>query len=213
MKDLLPVAALLGLPMFFAYSNYLYDPSTIFLFTFCLTLLVRRTWGRYLVAFAISALNKETTVLLGIIFALHHFPKKGRMDWRTYGTLLVPQVAIYLASRFALGKLFGNNPGDYFLWHLKDHQFPLLRAYQPSSYVTALALFCAVAGHWQEKPAVLKSGLWILVPLLGMAIFFGFMDEYRAFYEAYPLVLMLGAFTAARLMAVPLRTTELGAPT
>jgi hypothetical protein len=69
-------------------------------------------------------------------------------------------------------------------------------------------LAALIFGHWQEKPPILRDGLLTtLVPLVAACALFGFLDELRDYYEAYPIVVALVAPEVARLFGAPFSIT------
>jgi hypothetical protein len=53
-------------------------------------------------------------------------------------------------------------------------------------------LWLLTAYDWARKPAFLRKGLLItLIPLALLALFFGFIDELRDYYEAFPFLFLL----------------------
>ena len=196
-------AALAGIPPLFHYINYVYDFTTLFLFTLGLALMVRRRWPAFLAVYALACLNKETTILLTMIFALH-FVRHAGLDRALYGRLIVAQLAIFSAIKLALGFIFRANPGSFVEFHL-DHTIELLSGHASlTNFIIWLVIALLVFHQWLRKPAFLRRGALILIPLLILTAFLGFLDELRDYYEVYPIVVLLIAHTAASLIGIPL---------
>jgi hypothetical protein len=191
------LVALLGITTLFEYTSFVYDFATLFFFTCGLGLLARRRWVPFLVLYAFAVFNKETTILLTVVFVLHY---RTSLERDLFLKLLVPQVAIFAVSRVVLGTLFGHNEGQYFKPALFFHNVDLLHRYSIANMVAVLAVVSLVVAHWKEKPAFLKTALWTVPPLVGMCLLYGFLDELRAYYEPYPVVIALAAPSVARLM-------------
>jgi hypothetical protein len=45
----------------------------------------------------------------------------------------------------------------------------------------------------------------MLAPLLGLTLFLGFIDEWRDYFEVYPVLVLLAAHTVGRLFGSPMR--------
>src|SRR4030067_2989914 len=70
LSDFLPILAVIFLPAFFKYYTYLYDFPILFLFTLSLLLLIREKPIPFLLVFILATLNKETSILLAILFVM-----------------------------------------------------------------------------------------------------------------------------------------------
>ena len=106
---------------------------------------------------------------------------------RYWGTLL-GLVVVYVTIKSALTWVFHGNPGTFVEFHL-HHNIQWLTA---GWTFTGLGVFMALAAlllfRWSEKPSFLRvSFLCVLPPLGALALFFGLVDEWRGYYEAYPI--------------------------
>jgi hypothetical protein len=180
-------AALIGLPPFFRHVSYPYDPATLFLYTFALYFLVRRRQGWFFLAFLLCCINKETAVLLIPLFGLTGRDRDAPP--RRYWSMLLGLVVVYGVTRSALAYAFRDNPGTFVEFHLARNLGLLTTGWT----FTELALLLGFAGlvffRWSEKPAFLKIAFAVVLPpLLVLALFLGYADELRGYYEAYPIV-------------------------
>lgn len=195
--DLTSLVALLGLPVMFKYTSFIYDFGTLFLFTLGLALMARKKWIPFLVVYTLACFNKETTILLTMLFVIYFYVMPaGRLDKPSVMKFLSAQIVIYSIVRAILNFFFYDNPGSFFLDTisiLATHNLSMT----PYSIEALLYLFITlmVLYKWEEKPRFLKCGLWVLPILVVLCLFFGFLDELRAYYEAYPIVLLLMAYT------------------
>lgn len=199
-RSLLAVVALLGLPPFFSYTAFPYDPPQLFLFTLALYLLASQRVLAFALAFGLCCLNKETAVLLILVFA---FTSRKQMPRQRYLAVLFGLVAWYLLIRVLVAFVFRNNPGALVEFHLFDHNLRLLVSeWSFSDLVTCLVLSGLVFARWREKPEFLKvSFLAVFVPLVVLSLFLGYLNEWRGYYEAYPLAFALAVDTVSRLDA------------
>jgi hypothetical protein len=101
---------------------------------------------------------------------------------------------------------FKDNPGPSVEFHL-DHNILLIL--DPLSKTTigllSVVLFCGmlVGYQWKYKPEFLRKGLLVtIVPLAGLALFFGYLDELRDFYEALPFIFLLSAPTIVKIFGI-----------
>ena len=193
--DMLSITAVAGLPCFFAWYAYVYDLPHLLLFTGCLVLLARKQMLPYLLLFVPTTVGKETSVLLILVFMLTYdrplTSRKG-LAW------LAVQGFIFLVVRLSIMLYFMDNPGGIVEIHLRHNLS--LRPYSFGQFVAFLAIGLSIASRWPEKPRFLRRSLWIACPLLVLTFFFGYIDEYRDYYEVYPVVLLLCAHTLVRIV-------------
>jgi hypothetical protein len=102
---------------------------------------------------------------------------------------------IWLAIRAILAYVFRDNPGGYVENHFREHNIWLLTKFPMAMRYTLAVIilfFVFLRVDWREKPKFLRAGLAIvLLPLAGAGMFFGFADELRGYYEAYPFLYLL----------------------
>ena len=210
--EMFSIVALLGLPLLFKYYSYIYDFPTLFLYTLCLLLLARRNWVMYFPVFFLSCVNKETAILLPVVFALYYIVHH-RDDRHIYWLFLTGQVVLAVLVRGGIAFLYRDNPGSALESHFLYHNLPLLTV-PPSveTSVTWLLLITVVLHQWWTKPWLLRVAVSMLVPLLSLCLFFGSLDELRDYYEVYAPALMLGAISFLRLLGYAIRTLTPSTP-
>jgi len=193
-RTTLGAAALLGLPALFKYSSFPYDPPQLFLFTLALNLLASERTRAFLVVFLLCCLNKETALLLIPIHAVFRGGKVPKPKvYRESGFL----IAGYLAIKGGLTWVFRGNPGSFVEFHLLDHNLAwLLGGWSVTEVIVILILVPLVFIRWNQKPPFLRIAFLGIVPILVFfALFIGFIDEWRIYYEAYPVVFGLTVAT------------------
>jgi hypothetical protein len=190
-SDIVPIVSLFAIPLiFFRYANYIYDPTTLLLFTLCLYLIATRHHLLYAALFPVAVLNKETAVLLIPVYFVREIRESG---CRRFALLSLCQIVTFVLIKLWLASLFRNNPGSFVEFHL-HHNIEILA--QSKLYLRTLAVLIPIAvliaHRWREKPLLLRRGLVIcLVPLVLPAVFLGYTDELRGYYEVYPIVVLL----------------------
>ncbi|MCW8803405.1 MAG: hypothetical protein OQK57_03320, partial [Ignavibacteriaceae bacterium] len=202
-KNLISIIMLLALPTMFQYYSYLYDFPTLLLFTLGLLLLSQRKWNYFLVLFFIACFNKETIILLTMIFAIH-FYKDDKVKRKLYYQLIAVQLIIFGVVKILLYTLFNNNPGGFVEFHLIDRNYLLFNGYSLMTFVTLLIVLLSIFNKWNEKPKFLKDSLWIALPLLILTLFLGFFDELRDYYEVFPVVVLLISLNIAKILGAEL---------
>jgi len=184
------------------YSNYLNDPATLILFPVAIGLMARARWTVYGVVFVLATLNKETSILLTILFCIYLWKTRTTIPfWR----VLAAQVLIYGAIRALLTLIFQANGGFVMENHWDDNVARMAALVQsPLSLVLIAGLCVFVFYRWNEKPRVLRRALWLIVPIFVLGMISGVIDEFRIFYEVYPVIMALILHSAARLIQIPL---------
>lgn len=184
----------------FIYNAKFYDFSSIFLFTFGLTLLandspplsppmggimggIQKRDRLYLAMFVLGCLNKETIILLSLI-AFHK-----RRSLRHLGLQLV----IFGLIRGALMLLYQDNHGGIVEHHFNEYVAAFL-AYPIGMTLPICLVIGLVIFKWSGKPALLKATFMIGFPILSLlSLFWGYPFEYRVFMEVYPAMFLLMA--------------------
>lgn len=197
--NLISIILLFALPPMFQYYSYVYDFSTLFLFTLGLVFLRQRKWNYFLILFLIACFNKETTILLTLVFAIHYH-KDSSISRKLYSQLIVIQLFIFAAVKILLYFIFINNAGGFVEFHLVDRNYLIFNGYSLSTFVVLLIIFLGIFSRWNEKPKFLKDALWIAVPLVILTFFLGFFDELRDFYEVFPVIFLLISLNLARTL-------------
>jgi len=113
--DIIPLGITFALPIYFNYGNFMYDFAALFFFSLGLIFLLKQNWKWYLSIFVLALINKETAILLTVIYALYYYDQIPR---KLYWRLLVIQVIVFIAIKTALSLTFANNPGNAIEWHL-----------------------------------------------------------------------------------------------
>ncbi len=201
--NFISLTALLALPTMFQYYSYIYDFPTLFLFTLGLLLMIKHKWSYFLVLFFISCFNKETVILLTMIFAIH-FYKNEKVNYRLYFQLLAVQLIIFISVKILLYFLFLNNPGGLVEFHLLDRNYLIFNGYSLTAFVVWLIIILAIFSKWKAKPEFLKDALWIAVPLVILTFFLGYLDELRDYYEVFPIAFLLIAYNIASIFGIEL---------
>lgn len=199
--DFTSLMALLGLPVMFSYYSYIYDFVTLFFFTLSLAFMARKRWALFLLVYTLACFNKETTILLTMLFGIYFwFCPLTRLDKPLFTQLLLMQVGIFFLVRLVLLYFFHDNPGKFFYLTLLNHNLTM-PPYQMGSAVGFLFVVLMILYRWAEKPLFIKCGLWMVVPLIVLCFFYGWLDELRDYYEIYPIVLLLMAHTIGEILA------------
>ena len=177
------------LPPMFNYYSHIYDFPTLFLFTSCLALLFNRKWMLFIIVYTISCFNKETTILLAMVFFVTNYSDT-RLTGKQFWTLFTMQTGIFVIIRITLLYLYRDNPGPSFEYHFA-HNIGLIKRFSFIQFFAVLLFVIVLFRDWQHKPQFLKKSIYIVIPIFMFGIFFGRFDELRAFYEVVPILLML----------------------
>ncbi len=211
--DIVMIVAVAGLPLFLRYTTYLYDLFTVWFFTWAIAALAQRRWWHYLLVFTLATWNKETSILLLLLFFLLFWKHVRQTAPRKFWSLVIAQGILYMLVRGALFWHYRNASGPIMEFHLFDHTFSFLQQTDLVHAViawggTAMMLFgigLLLFLFWKEKPPLLCTALFMVLPLIVLASISGFIDEFRAYFEIYPVVALLSLHTVLRLAGLSLR--------
>jgi hypothetical protein len=184
-----PVLMVGSLSFFWGFGNY-YDLPLLFLFTAGLLLMVRRNWGTYLLVFSLATLNKETGILLYLVFTAYYFMRLAR---GSFIRLSAWQLGLFALLQGVVRWVFRANAGGTVEWHLGDQLVRAAEILGSPTYTlawlgaVALLAFLVYRG-WPRKPQLMRSALWILPVLVVSAAFMGSPLELRALLELHPVV-------------------------
>ena len=209
-EGVIPVCALLLLPVMYTYMNYVYDLPTLLLFTLALALIAARSRWFYLV-YILAVLNKETAILLSIPWFLEN---RRELASRSLVSGLALQFGIWLVIRGVITYLYRNTPGVMFeWWHWQRNLNVLARMvrapfdgsfamyFRRHWYKTiALAAVPALLLSLKSSPPFLRRALLMAVPIFVLSLVGGFFDELRTYYEVYAVVVLILASGLATLV-------------
>jgi len=176
--------AMIGLLPLMLRMTHLYDPLTLALWTAAIGAIVHKRQALYFAIFTVACLNRETTILLSIIYALQFGLTR----------LTLAQVGIYGLLRVFLLALFADRPGYTIEFHLAEHWQSVTTNIEATMLYLIVfgAVIALVAYRFAGKPWLLRASASILVPVLVAAfIISGYPFEFRVFYEVYPIVFLL----------------------
>jgi hypothetical protein len=198
-QHLVVYGGMLILPLCSSYSHFIYDPATIFLFSFGTLLIVKNRQIPLLIFFPLLVLNKETSVLLILVFIAYQFR---RMPFIKIVAISVSMGAIWFIFRMLVLQTFAANAGVIAEFHFFDHNLKLFG--NPASACLFLLTFISLGSlifyDWKTKDQFLRWGfIVVFCPLFFLSIFFGYIDEIRALYEAAPFAALLIAPSIAKL--------------
>jgi hypothetical protein len=185
------VISLFFLLLISAFPKHTYDVPTAMFFALALLLVARRQLLAYMLLFPFMCVNRETSILLTILFAIYFWRK---LDRRTYLALLAVQVLIFLAIRLTLTWTFADLPGSD-IWIRPGRNWQMYVNDRPATILFLLAaglLACLVESKWNRAPELARTAFLIFAPLLGALYFLsGVSFEIRVFVELVPVVALL----------------------
>ena len=211
--DVIPVVMLFALPGLYGSGSMLYDLPALCLFTLGLAFIAARRFWLYMPVFAVCVLNKETGLLLTLVWAVsevHEHKLKPRQLVVGVGL----QVGLWLVVRGLLLWSFRNNPGEAIALHLSRNaqvlampgNWFLFRPVTgwlilPRGFNLLYVLgFVASLFAFKKAPQFLKDAFWIALPFAVLTWLFGYVDEMRVYYELLPIVALVLFSGLYRLM-------------
>jgi len=209
--DVIPIVTLFALPGLYGYASHLYDFPALCLSTLGLALIAARRVWLYAFVFAVCVLNKETALLLTLVWvtAGRH---KLKLKHLALGAGL--QVGLWLIVRGLLVWSFRNNPGDMIGLHLFRNAQVLgvpgnWFLFRPVTDWLVLPMgfnlfyvlgFVGSLFALKKAPQFLKDAYWVAVPVIVLTWLFGNVDEMRVYYELLPIVMLVLLGGLYRLM-------------
>lgn len=183
----LALIAVMGLPIFFKFYSYMYDFTNLFLFTLNFYLLARSKWSLYLIFFGLLTFSKETSLFLVFIYFIWYYKKLSKSQFLR---LLLIQVLIYIIIKGTINSIYSSNPGTVLEFNIFNNLGN--PPYSIAQFVSFILIGLGITYNWKSKPKFLKYSFVVLLPvILGLALLFGIWDEYRIYYEIYPLIFIL----------------------
>ncbi len=206
--DLIPFIALLVLPVFFVEgTHYIYDMATLMLFTWAFYCMAANRRFAYYVVFILSTVNRETTYLLILVYALYYLKRQHNLQ---YLASLGLQALVYVLIRGTLAFIYRHNPGSVvivnFGWNMRNL---LLRPYNTATVVGYAVLATVIIYRWKDKHLLLRRATAMLAPMYVSYMVVGVWHEIRVFYEFLPILLLLTIPTFAWLLNWPVTTRPL----
>jgi hypothetical protein len=169
------------------YQWYPYDYPNAFVFALVLgAQLARRPWA--VVAFALAAYSKETSLLLIVSYVLLEPEGRGRRYWSTLAAMSL----MFLGCRLWLALAYDSPPGGDFWYPWRNSVF-ILRNLALDFWPLPL-LFVALwrfAACWPTFPRSLRTLLVLLVIQASLSFFKGWIEEKRQYLELVPIVGLL----------------------
>ncbi|MBM3331362.1 hypothetical protein FJY68_05850 [candidate division WOR-3 bacterium] len=209
--DAIPVVSLFALPGLYGYGSMLYDLPALSLFTLGLASIAARRQWPYALLFAVCVLNKETGLLLTLVWAVS---EARRRKPRQLAVGIGLQVCFWLVTRGLLFWYFRNNPGEPLALHLLRNaqvlavpgNWFLFRPVTdwlilPRGF-NVLYLFGFIASLYalHRAPQFLRDAYWVVLPVFVLTWLFGNVDEMRVYYELLPIVTLVLFSGLYRLM-------------
>lgn len=194
--DLVALIALLAVPLHFRYVNYIYDPLTLLLFSLGILFIARRRHGWFSVCFIFASINKETAILLLPLYLLwEHRCQPLPKTLIQAGVLAL----VWLGIKIGLSVIYRDNPGSIAEFQLSHNLALFARPMVLGRFALTLAIWAWLIGSgWRAKSEFLRRALLAtFLPLIFAAVFLGYIDELRGYYECLPLAFLLAWTTVA----------------
>jgi len=210
-RDVIPVIVLFALPGFFGSGSMLYDLPALCLFTLGLALIAARRHSFYAFVFSACVLNKETALLLVLVWVIS---ERRRLKLRQLVIGAGLQFGFWFIVRGLLFWQFRHNPEQAIALHLFRNaeviavpgNWFLFRPVTgwlvlPMGFNVLYVLgFIASLFALRRAPRFLKDAYWVMLPVFVLTWLFGNVDEMRVYYELLPIVALVLLGGLYRLM-------------
>ncbi len=173
-----------------------YDMPAVAFMTLGLLLLIGRRWFLDYTLLPLAILNRETAVLLVVVFGLGYWR---RMPLPQYAAHLLSQLAIVLAVKLALWWIFRANPGSSaWLYDNDVHAWRYLinwRFLHAPEVLAAFGFMWApfVVALFRLRHPFLRRIVWGIPAFLVPMFFAANFSEFRVFSELLPIMMALTA--------------------
>ncbi len=166
-------------------------PGALVSFAAALACIAAGRTGWFYLCFTLASANKETAILLAGVFILYHARSMSRRRIVLHAAV---QTTLWASIKSAVSVVFRGNPGSFVEFHLLDRTAAYLR------HLDRLLGFVAFAGlwvlllipGWRRSDPFLRRGLAAtLLPLVALALVFGYVDETRMYLEALPFMTLI----------------------
>jgi hypothetical protein len=183
LTGLLMGPALLGCYGDWHYCGYPYDYPTAFVFALALLGLLGRRWW-FPAAFAAAAYSKETAVLLIAAYVLVDFRWRSVRSWLVLGLL----AGLYAAVRGWIALNYRTPEPEQGFWFPARNAKVLAAVFFSNWWLPFYAVGLArIVGLWPQFPFALRRLCWLLLPMVGLAFFKGWLEELRQYLELLPV--------------------------
>jgi len=189
------LVTLLSVPLSFAQgAHFFYDGASLVLWPLALRLMLRRSWPYY-VTYLAAVLNKETAILLAVVFALHW--RSARAKWLAATAF---QVFVWIAVRGAIAWVYRGNAGPLFMRTFGGNVSQMASRWSWPHFVLFVAMLCAGIAAWTAHP-LLRAAFAVVGPFVIAYVLVGSYGEIRFFYEIWGLavVVLVAGIGALRL--------------
>ena len=190
--DAMAAASVIAWPSLIWYANYIYDAFTPTVVVWTLLCAIRRRWLAYYGLLILAALHKETMVVIPLAV--------GYLYWREWPRRrLFAEIGLQVAGVAAIrlylsAVVFAANGGPRFnaFWY-DNHNVTVSvwLSFLPTAVIITALVVGLVLADWADKPRGLKAMALVVVPLLILAVPFGYVDEIRQYSEGYPGLICL----------------------
>ncbi len=179
------LGALLGLVPFL-FWGYVYDLTTLLLFTLATLALSCGRFRRFVLVFVLTTLSRETALLLVLpaVFALR--------GWRERCMTAFSLLTLYAAIETPIHFAFRRAPGALIEDHLAGNLAEL--ASNPACFAIAAAFLgfgvWRVCIAFRTLGGAMRGHVLAFPPLALAALYGGMLGEVRVFLEAYPAIVL-----------------------
>lgn len=192
-----PLALCYGLLFLNRGGTLSYDYPQVFLFALGILLLAKDKLTLFYLVYILGMINKETSVLLAIVFAVVY---RGRLDTLKYIAHLTALTVIFLIIKLTLQYVYAGNLGHPLYHHVCDHNIAFMLDPKSASEIISLTLLIIglAVRNWRSKPLILRQASVVLWPLFILTFLFGWIDEVRDLIEVFPSGLALAAISVGQ---------------
>ncbi len=180
--------------------RYPNDFPQIFFFTILLYLLYKKKWAFYYPLFAIATFNKETTIMLILIFLLTQAKQITRRELLCH---VFAQLIIWIQVKLFLYLFFYSNIAAQYQFQLYKNIAHLMFKRGPGlvlQILSAFGFFWIIVFHkFKQLPMFIRRSSLTLIPYALIMLCVGMINETRIWYEYIPIILAIVLINVERI--------------
>ena len=208
--DLAPAMGLMITPLFIMdHHAKIYDIPTLFFMAMGIPLIYQRKHIYFYLTFVIACINRETAILLSVLFVSHEIELMDRLVIIRH---VLIQLSIWIVIRAGIATSFQISAGNPISMPLLDIDQYLSSNPAHTLYFCFIAiLFTLIVHHsWPKNPPFCRIGfLAVGIPFVVANVIFAILTEMRTYFEIVPFLVLFTTLTFVDVFGIPVCNSNL----
>jgi hypothetical protein len=180
---------------------HIYDFAVLAISAGLLYALIASNQPLFFAFFFIGCLNKETTLIFSLAYLFCFW---GRLPPKRLASFLALQCLVFLLCQAAIRVMFRDNPGVFMERNYRLH-LDWMVSRSLADLIGALVVCWLFLKGFHGRPRVLRQASVMLFPIAALYILAGYPGEFRVFYDALPLLVLMACRNIELWLAHALR--------